>query len=271
MYNSISSLDAIVKTISTTGTLPVETLHKIIFCSFAKAGLAIHGATSKQETELEKLIQTIPAPQRGLVNGKLYLNALGFVKSFNTFLEKADESVILKEANIHYILDFLKERVGKVGAIVVLDCGSIPEIVTIASKSNALNRNTTIFNEAFINPVGVTAFVTGQMSSFGREAFLRQYAQLLKETLKAKFYVKSSTIDLTTHQQGVTIGNFLSSLEIQKVFDQINHFAKQNSVLITSDHGYDVVADEHGLYITHGYRRECPLNFSKIALFLVVD
>ena len=271
MYNSISSLDAMVKTISGTGTLPAEILHKITFCSFVKAGLSLHGATSKQETEIEKLIQTIPAPHRGLANGKLYLNALSFVKSFNHFLKNADESVILKEANIHYILDFLKERVGKVGAIVVLDCCSIPEIVAMAGKFTALNRNTAIFDQAFINPVGATAFVTGQMVYFGREAVLRQYAQLLKETLEAKFYIKSSTIDLVAHQHGVTIDNFLTSLNIQKIFDQINHFAKQNSVLITSDHGYDVVADEHGLYITHGYKKECPLNFSKIALFLVVD
>jgi hypothetical protein len=94
---------------------------------------------------------------------------------------------------------------------------------------------------------------------------------LLKETLKAKFYIKSSTIDLITHQEGVTIDNFLTSLNMQNIFDQINHFTKQNSVLITSDHGYDLVADEHGLYITHGYKKECPLNFSKIALFMVVD
>ncbi|MEM2970404.1 MAG: hypothetical protein QXR63_05670 [Candidatus Bathyarchaeia archaeon] len=271
MYNSISNLDAIVKTVSGTSTLPIEIMHKITFCSFAKAGLSLYGATSQQETEIEKLIQTIPASHRALTNGKLYLNALNFVKSFNKFLKKPDESVILKEANIHYILDFLKDRVGKVGAIVVLDCGSIPEIITMAGKFTTLNHNTAIFDQAFINPVGATSFVTGQMPSFGREAFLMQYAQLLKETLEAKFYIKSSTIDLITHQQGVTIDNFLTLLNIQNIFDQINHFAKQNSVLITSDHGYDLVADEHGLYITHGYKKECPLNFSKIALFMVVD
>ena len=64
------------------------------------------------------------------------------------------------------------------------------------------------------------------------------------------------------------ITNFL---EMRRLFGQINHFAKQNSVLITSDHGYDVVADKHGLYIAHGYKGECPLNFSKLALFLIID
>lgn len=270
MYNYITSLDKIVKAISVTGALPVEILHKITFCSFAKAGLYLYGATSKQEAEIEKIIQTIPA-YRGLVNGKLYLGALDFVKSFNQLLKRSDESIIIKEANIHYILNFLKERIEEVDAIVVLDCGSIPEIVTIAGKFISQNRKATIFDIVFINPVGATVFITGQMVAFNREPFLRQYAFLLKETLNAKFFIKSSTIDLIVHKHGVTIDNFLTSLGIQKIFDQINRFSKQNSVLITSDHGYDVVADEHGLYITHGYKKECPLNFSKIALFLVID
>jgi hypothetical protein len=179
--------------------------------------------------------------------------------------------VILKEANLQYILNSLKNKVGKVDIVFVLDCASVPEIVTIASKFLTLKRNVTISEEAFINPIGVTRFLTGQLESFNRESCLRQYAQLLKEALKANFFIKSSTVDLITHQYGFSLDNFLKSIGIGRLFDQINHFAKQNSVLVTSDHGYDVVADEHGLYITHGYKKECPINFSKIALFLIID
>jgi len=260
-----------IKTASKLGELPLQILHKIVFCSLIKAALLTYNASNMQRAEIEKIIKGIPASYRALINGKLYLSALKFVKSFNDLIKNAKEPFILKEANIHYILDFLKETVGKVGVIVVLDCGSIPELVTLTSRFASLNHHTTILNKAFINPKGVTAFLTEQLTAFNRKTFLRQYAQLLKETLNAKAYIKISTIDLVAHQQGVTIENFLASLNMLKIFDQINHFAKQDSVLITSDHGYDIIADEHGLYVTHGYKGECPLNLSKVALFAIID
>jgi hypothetical protein len=264
-------LEEVIQAASSAGNLSADTLHEIILCSFIKAGLSIYGASRAQEVEVENLIETIPAPYRGLINGKLYLSALRFIRSFNKFLHESRQAVILREANLHYILHFLESRVGKVGAVLVLDCASIPEFVTIASKFSALRRNVTIFEEVFVNPLGVTRFLTGQLESFNREASLRQYAQLLKERLKANFFVKSSTIDVIAHQRGLTLGSFLKSIEMQRLFDQLNRFVRQSSVLVTSDHGYDVVADEYGLYVTHGYRKECPLSFSRLALFLVVD
>jgi len=267
----MSEIEAMVKTTSTIGNLPTEMLHRIIFCSFIKAGLSIHGAHKEQEIEVEKLIKTIARPYYGFVNWKLYLNALRFVKAFNDFIEDRKQAVILKEANLQYIIQFLENKVGKVDTVFVLDCGSIPEIITIASKFSNLGHNVKIFEEVFINPIGITRFLTEQLGTFGRESYLIQYARLLKERLKASFYAKSSTVDLVTHQRGFAIDDFLKSIEVEKLFKQINHFAKQKSVLVTSDHGYDVVVDEHGLYVTHGCTRNCPLNFSRIALFLVID
>ncbi|MEM1666520.1 MAG: hypothetical protein QXW12_04165 [Nitrososphaerota archaeon] len=271
MVNFTSELEAIVKTASTLSNMPVEVFHRIIFCSFIKAGLSIYGAQKEQEIELENLIKTVAAPYRGLVNGKLYLSALRFVKTFNTLLKNSKRATILKEADLQYILKFLENKIGKVDTVFVLDCASIPEIIAIASKFSASRRNTTFYEEVFINPVGITRFLTGQLESFNRESYLVQYAKLLKERLNANFFTKISKVDLITHQHGYTLDGFLKSIEMQKLFDHISHFAKQSSVLITSDHGYDVVADEHGLYITHGYKKECPLNFSRIALFLVID
>lgn len=269
MVDFTTELEAIVKTASILGNLSAEVLHRIIFCSFMKAGLSIYGAQKEQEMEVEKLIKTVAA-YRGLINGKLYLSALRFIKSFNSFLNSRHE-VILKEANLQNVIRFLENKVGKVDAVFVLDCASIPEIITIASKFSALGCNTTIYKEVFINPIGITRFLTGQLESFNRESYLIEYAKLLKERLNARFFKKISTIDLVTHQRGYTLDDFLRSIEMQKLFDHINYFARQNSILITSDHGYDVVADEHGLYITHGYEGKCPLNFSRIALFLVID
>lgn len=271
MRNSVGGLETIVQSISNLGVLPINLLHKIVFCSFAKAGLALFHATNSQRAELENLAKTIPVSYQGLLSGKLYLSALKFIRSLKDFFEITGKPVILEEASIEFILDFLKEKVGKVGGVIVLDCGSIPEISTIAGRFAYLSRNATIYDKVFVNPIGTTRFLTEQLASFGRETALKYYAKLLKEELGAKFDIKISTTDLIVHQYGVTISSFLNSLDIKKIFEQMNYFARQNSILITADHGYDLVADEHGLYITHGYKKECPLNFSRIALFLVID
>lgn len=271
MYNSIGGLETIVRSISNLGVLPVNLLHKIVFCSFAKAGLSLFNATNSQRIELENIMKTIPASYQGLLSGKLYLSALKFIRSLKEFLEETRRTVILEEANLQFILDFLKEKVGKVGGVIVLDCGSIPELFTIASKFACLNRNITIYDKVFVNPIGTTKFLTEQLAYFGHETVLKYYAELLKKELGAKFDIKISTIDLIVHQYGVTVGRFLNLLDTKKIFEQINHFVKQDSILVTADHGYDLVADEHGLYVTHGYKKECPLNFSRIALFLIID
>jgi hypothetical protein len=249
MTNLTSELDAIVRSASSIGNIPVETFYRIIFYSFIKAGLSLYGSAKEQAIQIDDLIKKVPPPYQGLINGKLYLNALRFVKTFNAFLRDERLAVILKEANLRYIL----------------------EIVSIASKFYSMRRNVMIYEEVFVNPIGVTRFLTGQLETLNRESYLKQYAALLKERLNANECFKWSKVDLVTHQHGYTLEGFLESIEMTKLFDCINHLAKRNSLLITSDHGYDVVADESGLYITHGYKKVCPLNFSRIAPFLVVD
>jgi hypothetical protein len=271
MTNLTSELDAIVRSASSIGNIPVETFYRIIFYSFIKAGLSLYGSAKEQAIQIDDLIKKVPPPYQGLINGKLYLNALRFVKTFNAFLRDERLAVILKEANLRYILQFLENNVRKVDRVLVLDCLCIPEIVSIASKFYSMRRNVMIYEEVFVNPIGVTRFLTGQLETLNRESYLKQYAALLKERLNANECFKWSKVDLVTHQHGYTLEGFLESIEMTKLFDCINHLAKRNSLLITSDHGYDVVADESGLYITHGYKKVCPLNFSRIAPFLVVD
>ncbi|MEM1757692.1 MAG: hypothetical protein QW770_06665 [Candidatus Bathyarchaeia archaeon] len=271
MHASISELEKIIEATSSLGSLPINILYRIVFCSFVKAGLSLFNATGAQKAELEGIIKTIPLTFKGSLEGKLYLNALRFVRSINLSLWKTNKPVIPEEANIHFILSFLRKNVGKVGGVILLDCASIPEMVTIAGKFAHRGRNIVVYSAIFANPIGTTSFLTEQLTYLGRESTLKYYAQLLKEELKASFSVKKSSIDLVVHRRGINVSDFLNSLNMQEIFEQINFFVKRNSVLVTSDHGYDLVADEHGLYITHGYKSECPLNFSRIALFLVID
>ena len=114
----------------------------------------------------------------------------------------------MKEANIHHVIRFLEDKVGRVDVIFLFDCASVPEIIALASKFATLNHNVIILNEIFVNPVGVTRFLTEQLESFGREAYLKQYAQILKERLKAKISIKSSTIDFLAHERGFDLSNF---------------------------------------------------------------
>jgi len=267
----ISGLDNIITCLSEIGNLPTTMIHRVAFCSLLRAGLSLYDSKEHYDEEFTKVLQSVPSPYRGLVYGGLYLSALDYLKSFNRILKDARNAILLKEASLHHVLDFVKSRVGKVGSIMVLDCGSIPEFITLASKLKALRYPSLIFSDVFLNPIGVTRFLTQQLKSFGQEDILQGYAELLKRTLNANFCVKSSVIDLTVHAHGITVEEFLKSIDINELFNRVKFFASQSSVLITSDHGYDVVADEQGLYVTHGYRGPCPLNFSKMALFLVID
>jgi len=266
----IGSLENMIESLSEIGNLTTPILHRIALCSLLKAGLYLYDGKEQHEKELAGLLFSIPPSYRGFVNGKLYLSALDYLKSVNRFLTNGNGSILLKEASLSHIVD-LASRIGKVDSIIVFDCGSIPEIATFASKLKALRYHSLILSDVFLNPIGITRFLTQQLKSLGQEDVLRGYADLLKQRLNANFSEKKSVIDLTVHAHGVTIEEFLRSIDINELFNRIHFFARQGSILITSDHGYDVVADEQGLYITHGYRRPCPLNFSKMALFLVVD
>ena len=251
------------------GDLQVDLIHKIIFLSFARAGLSLYGSTEIHKVELENIEKSTISPlYRGLLKGELYPKALDFNRSLREFLKNRGGSAILEDANIQFILNLLRERVKRVDGVIALDGGSIPEIIAITGKLAYLNRKVTVY-DFFVNPAGVTRFLTNQLSTFGRKTTLKSYSELLGEKLEARFNIKISVIDLTVHERGVDLKDFLKSLDITKIFNQIA--STRGSLVITADHGYDLVADEYGLYLTHGYRGECPLNFSKIAPFIVVD
>jgi len=266
-----TNLEEIVNTLAETGDLPIEILHKIVFCSILKAGLLLYPASMQHKQELNKLIQTIPASYRGLVTGKLYLRALKLIKSFEKMIKDKYRAALLKEANLQYIQNYLRRSLGKVDKVAVLDCASIPEMVTFAAKFKSLNRHPIILTEVFLNPIGVTRFLTQQLRIFNQRTALSGYAQLLRETLNAKQHYKTSLIDLTVHEHGVSIERFLNSLNMQALFETIKDLTGLDSILITHDHGYDIVANDYGLYVIHGYKGECPINFSKIALFLAIS
>ncbi|MDM7274693.1 MAG: hypothetical protein P3X22_001010 [Thermoprotei archaeon] len=251
--------------------LPLEILYSTVSYSLIKAGLSI--IKVKEPGELKRIEMGIPQPYRSVARTKLYLSALDLVKSLNSILEDKRRAVILEEANLQYIIDSLKIKVGKVDEVLVLDCTSVPEFMAIAIKLGSRKRSVNVLEEIFVNPVGVTRFLTGQLKALGVEERLANYAKLLKERLGASSYDKSSTVDLIVHKHGFALEEFLRvmSTRILKVFDKIERPARLGSVLVTSDHGYDVIADEHGLYITHGYYGEGNvLSFSRVALFMVV-
>ena len=130
-----ATLDEIINLLTGIGSLPTNILHRIVFCSVLKAGLSFQQAKTQHIMELNKLMHTIPASYRGLVTGKLYLQALRLVKEFKKIIKNRCRPVLLKEANLQYIQNSLRRSLGKVDKVAVLDCASIPEIVTFAPNS----------------------------------------------------------------------------------------------------------------------------------------
>lgn len=271
MDGFIDNLEKVIKSIHGVDSLPIDVLYRVVFFLFTRAGLNLSDVTDTQRIEFEKLLEKIPAGFMWIVKGQPYLHALEFLNSLKSMLWESRRPVLVREASVRYILDFLEKKVKRVDGVIVLDCGSIPEMATMAIKLTHMNRNILFYSEVFVNPIGVTRFLTEQLKHLERRSMLEEYARLLKERLGAYSYKVIPSIDLTVHERGLSIEDFVNSLNIREIFEQVYQYVKGRSILITADHGYDLVVDEHGIYVTHGYKYKCLLNFSRIALFMVVD
>lgn len=166
----------------------------------------------------------------------------------------------------------LKDFHNKIDKVVVLDCASLPEFLSIAIKAYASARDMIFLNKVFVNPIGMTSYLTSQLQQIGHPMLLRRYAEVLANILNANCSIKDSSIDWVVHTHGFTdLDNFLSSFPIKDIYNLIhNELVKGKRIMVTSDHGYDIIECNNDLCITHGIKYPCPLNFSKLALFLIL-
>ena len=253
--------------------LSEDELYRLIFATLLRAGLALEGILENFEDTATKILEPLPPIYRSFASGKQYRVFLRFLNEMGGFL-KGSGSSAMEEGDISKIIELLKKQVGKVSGVIVSDCLSLPEFLTLSAKLKT-EGFVPCFGERFlVNPLGVTRFVTGQLPYLDAEGFLREYARLLAKGLKAQSWVKESRVDYIVHTQGYTEPeNFVKSMPIGEIVTEVRNKLKKGSVLVTSDHGYDLFADVEGLKIAHGAREQGYqiFSFSKVGLFLLIS
>jgi len=187
--------------------------------------------------------------------------------------------ILVENANITIIAHEVMRIFRRIDYVVVYDCMSLNEFILISAASRLQGFKTITPNLIFVNPVGLTRYVTQQLPNLDYKSVLREYAHLLAEELHAKGYHKSAYIDFKVHEYGsMGIEEFLEKIIINNILNEIINLASKGIVLVTADHGYDLIYDPDSkyVYVLHGFKRQKKGNhiplllFSRFSLFLTV-
>jgi len=194
---------------------------------------------------------------------------------FSILVKSLDEKlssikpVVFDEANIEELVSRIKASLEKVDNVIVYDCMSLIEFIVVAASLRQRGYWSKILDIIFLNPLGVTRFVTQQLPPLNYRAILREFAHLLAKTLEARNYTKSAYIDLRVHAYGsYSLEEFIKKINIAQITEDIADIALTGTTIVTTDHGYDVVYDrsERYLYVTHGYRGDFSGKFFLLPL-----
>lgn len=207
---------------------------------------------------LKPLENRIPQPlliagRRELV-GKLYdvTNHIDSILSTNKAL------LIREEADLRYVVDSLKREIGGVDHVLLYDCMSLIEELVISAFLKTKGVRSLFLNTIFLNPLGLTRFMTQQLSDTKYQPSLFNIARYIAKQLNALTYEKNSFVDRKVHDVGLLgISEFLDKMAIEKIANEVLSAASRGRVLIISDHGYDVIAslDESYIYVVHGFKQ----------------
>ena len=185
------------------------------------------------------------------------------VKIASRILDKLELNI--EHSDIKSVMSRLKRRVKSVGVIFVVDCFSPIELLTYLTKLRFDGFQSKLLDIYFTNIGEVTRFLTAQAGGT-----IRGFSEHLAEFLNAKVHDKYSYFDKLVHTS-ILIDDFLRSIPHEDIYSRIVKFLNSyESILITSDHGYDVVNADGLLYVTHpSPSKGSILKFSNIAMYLV--
>lgn len=188
-------------------------------------------------------------------------------------LEKELESkelVTVNEASIEKMVREVKAAFQDIEYVMVYDCMSLVEFLVVAASMRFNGLESVIPDMVFVNPVGLTRYVTYQLPSLDYKAVLREFAHMLARELGAHGYHKSAYIDLKVHEYGfLGVEEYVSRIDIRRKVEEVLDRASSKAVLVTADHGYDIVydTDDDYLYVTHGFREPLKQNHYPLLLF----
>jgi len=185
------------------------------------------------------------------------------VRIASEILDQLELSV--EHSDIRNVINELKKSVKNVDVTFVIDCFSPIEFLTYLTKLRSDGFQSKLLEIYFTNIGGVTRYLTAQAGGT-----IRGFSEYLAEFLGAKVHDECSYFDRLVHTS-ILIDDFLRSIPHESIYSRIvKYLDSYESILITSDHGYDVVSSDGLLYVTHPSPPEgSMLKFSNIAMYLV--
>jgi len=189
------------------------------------------------------------------------------VDQLDRFISSA---AIDREPNIDHAIEEARNIRRRIGAVFVVDCISLVEFSALKIEASRRGLQTRLLDSFFINPLGKTIFVKEQ-APFPH--FLRNYAQKLASAVEAK-HCSQVSFDLDQHlhgDSGFALLDFIQQHPLAKIWEKVLRLKIDfDSVLLTTDHGYDILESNGTLYVVHGSRGKGLLSMSRLAAFLVI-
>ena len=256
--------------------LSLRQMYIATISSFLYAGLARRSLLPSHGRLLRaQLLKHLPPPARATItHGQLYELALSIIKAIDKVIsDKKTIELVEGKADIEFILKTLSQELGSIEYVVLYDCLSIPESITMASFLQVKNFEIIFPSIHLLNPIGLTRFITKQIPI--TKATMRDVLKVIITSLRAKDGSLIREVDQKVHSYGFDLGEFSKNVSIERVICACEQYAKKGSTLIVSDHGYDVLYDARGFYVSHGLASVCKthqtvLNFSKISPIMMV-
>ena len=157
-------------------------------------------------------------------------------------------------ANLEKVVSSIRKEIGTVDHVLIIDGMSIIEELIISAFLKNGYFNSFFLSTIWLNPVGLTRYMTRQAPVDKKRPTLRDVAGYLAQHLNAE-PSKLSYVDEEIHRVGpIGIEEFVKAINIRKLAECIQNKAKDGSTLILADHGYDIVAlNGKYLYVVHGF------------------
>jgi|GEM_PF-3220963 hypothetical protein len=234
-------------------------IYRLVFATFLRAGFGI------QESEKVLLLKTSIPDLTTIYERILFDPFFEGVRVARKLLGALEVKV--EYSDLEFVIKQLKKKIDGVDSVYVIDCFSPIEVITILTGLKKKKLNATIPNIYFVNIGGVTSYLTKQLGEFGT---IKKFSELLSERFNATYNDKLSYFDRLVHASSfIHVRDFIQAVPIEKIFEKVLQLTtKYGSILLTSDHGYNVIERSNVLYVTHP-SEEGTLKFSKYALYLI--
>ena len=231
----------------------LENIYKATIYAALRASITAKG---EDYSLIKPLERKIPPTLSAMVKRRLVSRFSYIIRLLEGMLDNLRPTII-DEGNINQLVSKLRRSLHRIDFVMIYDCMSLIEFIIVSAYLKRRGLDTAFLDVVFINPLGLTKYVTQQLSGTEYRTVLREFAHMLAEELGGRSYSKSAYIDLRVHEYGsLGVEEFIDKLDIERIASEVFEKALRGRVLVTSDHGYDIVVNKESnyLYVIHGHR-----------------